>query len=813
MQQAAERGGGGRRKRERAGEGEVGRSAGDADGVGGDTAGRAERGREEVVRRGAAGDGDQGRGAAQGGDVRIGRRRSPDEVERAGRREEIGAGEDAVGDGGRDGGELQARARAWLETERGARGARGVGGDVQRGRAAVGGHAQDAEAGRGRQRADGLGERAARERALVFEDAAREARALDGVGAEGEGAPVRDDVGAAARRSIRTELERAARDRDVAGEVRDRAEGQRRGGRDGRADGIIEVDRGADNARDNRAGWHVAARHRHARDDAGGAADDETAGVRRAAAGDRDAGGRGARIVGRGRSVQPGRGPDLDQRGLVGPRVVLDDAADFIDHGGRRVAAEIEVLAAAARGGDAVGHDERGRRGARLIRVKEAGARGAGQIDELRRGLARARAGSTEVADGGAVELQGARGDSGVESAHAADDDRAAAGVEAAQEVRAGAEQGHRARAALAHIVGDRRRREDAAGDEHVAVAAEGEGTDRAVGLAPEVGVERDEAVGIVVERGAVRAAAADEIPERALGRGLEGGTVTIATVDMEERVGGERAELAELDRLADELAAESVVEEEVRVRVIADVDLAGGEAGRVVGADLEAAVVDVDRAVAEAEAERRIGRDTDGAPVDADRAYQGVAGILQPERRVVDQAGLLEAVITGIHAGQQARGDEVALTEHHHGVAAGEVGVALQGRDAARGEEARVVAVTEGDATGEGVVADRHDRAGGIGRARSATGAGNFAGDRQAGHRRGDRALDDERATAETGVARIAVTEDPDRRRAEAELAGVRDDEITAADGDIAGEGITVVRKHQRAVAGLEEAADTGDQ
>ena len=359
----------------------------------------------------------------------------------------------------------------------------------------------------------------------------------------------------------------------------------------------------------------------------------------------------------------------------------------------------------------------------------------------------------------------------------------------------------------------NRRRREDAAGDEHVAVAAEGESTDRAVGLAPEVCVERDEAVGIVVDCGDVRTAAADEIPERALGRGLEGGTVTIATVDMEERIGGERAELAELDRLADELAAESVVEEEVRVRVIADVDLAGGEAGRVVGADLKAAVVDVDRAVAEAEAERRIGRDTDGTAVDADRTDQVVTSILQPERRVVDQAGLLEAVITGIHAGQKARGDEVALTEHHHAVAAGEVGVALQGRDAARGEEARVVAVAEGDTTGEGVVADRHDRAGGIGRARSATGAGNFARDREAGHRRGDRALDDERATAEAGVARITVTQDPDRRRAEAELAGVGDDEITAADGDIAGEGITVVRKHQRAVAGLEEAADAGQQ
>ena len=513
---------------------------------------------------------------------------------------------------------------------------------------------------------------------MVFEDAAREARALDGVGAEGERARVRDEIGAAARRSIRTELERAARDRDVAGEVRDRAEGQRRRGRDGRNDGIVETDRGAADARDDGARGDIRTRHRHARDDARGAADDETAGVRRAAAGDRDAGGRRARVAGRSRSVEPGRHPDLDQRGLVGRGVVLDDATELVDDRCRSVAAEIEVLAAAARGGDAVGHDERGRRGARLVRVKKAGARGAGQIDELRRGLARTGAGSAEVADGGAVELQGARGDSRVESTHAADDDRAAGGVKAAHEVCAGAEQRHRTRAALAHVVGDRRRREDAAGDEHVAVAAEGEGTDRAVGLAPEVGIERDEAVGIVVERGAVRTAAADEIPERALGRGLEGGAVTIATVDMEERVGGERAELAELDRLADERAAERVVEEEVRVRVVADVDLTGGEAGGVVGADLEAAVVEVDRAVAEAEAERRIGRDTDGAAIDADRADQVVAGILQPERRVVDQASLDETVVAGIHAGQQARSDEVAVAEEDHAVAAGEVGVAL---------------------------------------------------------------------------------------------------------------------------------------
>ena len=359
----------------------------------------------------------------------------------------------------------------------------------------------------------------------------------------------------------------------------------------------------------------------------------------------------------------------------------------------------------------------------------------------------------------------------------------------------------------------DRRWREDAAGDEQVAVAAEGERAGRAVGLAPEVGVERDEAVGIVVERGAVRTAAADEIPERALGRRLEGGAVTIATVDMEERVGGERAELAELDRLANKLATECVVDVEVRVRVVADVDLAGGEARGVVGADLEATIVNIDRTVAEAKPERGIRRDADGATIDADRTDQVVTCILQPERRLVDQAGLDEAVVTGIHPGQQARGDEVAVAEEHHSVAAGEVGVALQGRDAARGEEARVVAVAEGDATGEGVVADRHDRAGGIGRARSATGAGNFARDRQAGHRRRGRALDDERAAAEAGVTRITHAEDTDCRRAEAELAGVGDDEITAADGDIAGEGITVIRKHQRAVAGLEEAADAGQQ
>ena len=68
---------------------------------------------------------------------------------------------------------------------------------------------------------------------------------------------------------------------------------------------------------------------------------------------------------------------------------------------------------------------------------------------------------------------------------------------------------------------------------------------------------------------------------------------------------------------------------------------------------------------------------------------------------------------------------------------------------------------------------------------------------------------MDDERAAAEAGVTRVAETEDTDRRRAEAELAGVRDDEIAAADGDIAREGVTVIRKHQRAVAGLEEAAD----
>ena len=211
----------------------------------------------------------------------------------------------------------------------------------------------------------------------------------------------------------------------------------------------------------------------------------------------------------------------------------MDDAAELVDHRCGRVAAEVQVLDAGALGGDAIGHDERSRCGARLIRVKEAGARGASQIDELRRGLARTRAGSTEVADGAAVELQGTRGDSGVEGAHAADDSCAAVGVEAAQEIRGGAEQGQRARATLVHIVGDCRRREDAAGDEHVTVAADKQGANRAVGLAPEVGVERDEPVGIVVERGVVCATAANEIPERALSRGLEGSAVAITTVDV----------------------------------------------------------------------------------------------------------------------------------------------------------------------------------------------------------------------------------------------------------------------------------------
>ena len=313
MQDTTESGGGGRREGERAAEGEIGGSAGEADGIGDDAASRGERACKEVVRRGAAGDSHQGRSAAQGGDVRVGRRRGRREIESASRREEVGAREDAVRDGGRNRGELEVRTGTRLEAQSGTRGAGHEGGEIERGRAAVGGHAEDAEAGRSRQRADGLGERAARDRALVFEDTARKARALDGVGTEGERAGVRDDVGAVTRRSIRTELERAARDRDVAGEVRDRPEGQRRRRRDGRGDGIVESDRGAANTRDDGARGDIAARDGHARDDAGGAADDETAGLGRPAAGDRDTGGRRAGVVGRSRSVEPGRRSDLDQ--------------------------------------------------------------------------------------------------------------------------------------------------------------------------------------------------------------------------------------------------------------------------------------------------------------------------------------------------------------------------------------------------------------------------------------------------------------------------------------------------------------------
>ena len=313
MQDTTEYGRGGRREGERAGEGEVGGSAGEADGVGGDAAGRGERARKEVVRRGAAGDSHQGRSAAQGGDVGVGRRRGRREIESASRREEVGAREDAVRDGGRNRGELEVRTGTRLEAQSGTRGAGREGGEIERGRAAVGGHAEDAEAGRGRQRADGLGERAARERTLVLEDTARETGALDGVGSEGERARVRDQVGAIARRRSRTELERTARDRDVASEVDDRAEGQRRGGRDGRGDGVIEVDRGAADARDDGARGDIAARDGHARDDAGDAAHHEAAGLGRPAAGDRNTGGRRAGVVGRSRSVEPGRRSDLDQ--------------------------------------------------------------------------------------------------------------------------------------------------------------------------------------------------------------------------------------------------------------------------------------------------------------------------------------------------------------------------------------------------------------------------------------------------------------------------------------------------------------------
>ena len=313
MQEAAQHGGGSRRERERAGEGEVGRSASETDGVGGDATGRGERRREEVVRRGAAGESHQGRGAAQGGDVRVGQRRGGHEIERTSRREEIGAGEHAAGDGGRDGSELEAGTGARLEAQRGARGAGRIGGEVQRGRAAIGGHAEDAEAGISRQRTDGLGEGTARGGTLVFEDTARETGALDGVGGEGERAPVRDDIGAAGRRCGRTELECAARNRDVTGEVCGRAEGQRHTGRKGRDDKVIDVDRGAANARDDRVRRPSHAGHYHAWNDAGGTAHDEAAGLGRAAAGDGDAGGRRADIAGRGRSVEPGRRTHLHQ--------------------------------------------------------------------------------------------------------------------------------------------------------------------------------------------------------------------------------------------------------------------------------------------------------------------------------------------------------------------------------------------------------------------------------------------------------------------------------------------------------------------
>jgi hypothetical protein len=86
--------------------------------------------------------------------------------------------------------------------------------------------------------------------------------------------------------------------------------------------------------------------------------------------------------------------------------------------------------------------------------------------------------------------------------------------------------------------------------------------------------------------------------------------------------------------------------------------------------------------------------------------------GVLQPKRGgVADAAGLDEAIGSGVRADELSRHDEVAFAVEDVVRQAAEAEVAADRGVAMGREEAGIAAAAESDASGEGILADAHDR------------------------------------------------------------------------------------------------------
>ena len=515
-----------------------------------------------------------------------------------------------------------------------------------------------------------------------------------------------------------------------------------------------------------------------------------------------DGGGAGERIGG-GRGEDPGADAHLLERGDEGG-VIRDDRADQVVAGVG--AAETEGLgrrAGADRAGDgqragAVGDEHRGRTRARAIEVEDTGivlpADGGAGVDE-RTGLVAGRAVAAEAQFGG-----------GAEGAETVDLGGTFAGGERTEEIRGRALEGHVAGVLLLETVQDGTGLSHAAGDDGVRVADEVEGARRTVALTPEVGIEGQQAVGGITDGGVVGTAAADQVVEA-----REGRAETVAAIQLEGGVGPQGVQVVEQEDAADGRAVQGVVDEDGTGGVVADVDILLGEAVQRVAADLEAAVVEVDRQAAGIETERAGRGHADGAAVDADAGGERVGVVLQPERRAVDHAGLDDAILGVVVVVDLAGDDDVAAAPEDHGAAGAEMDIAGEGGDAGDRGEARLLdGAAETERAREGVAADGDDGPGAVDRARSTTARADGAAEGQAVD--DIRRLHDEGTAAVTGAAGVAHAGDQDRPGTAAELGRGGHDERAGLDEDAARQGVRVVGQHQGAVAGLGEAGGAGE-
>ena len=510
--------------------------------------------------------------------------------------------------------------------------------------------------------------------------------------------------------------------------------------------------------------------------------------------------GQGKGIIGGGR-VHPGARAHLLQAGDIGAAVIQDDRGDDVI--GRVRAAEAEGLGRGARA-DRAGNRQR-----------------AGAVGDEHRDGTRARAeeieggrkggGRTSIDQGAGtivVRIIAAEADfrHSTEGAQAGDLHGALQDIENSPQVTRRPLKGEVTNAFLLEGVSDGTSLEDAAGDEGVTVTVKAQGAGGAVALTPKVGVERQETVTFIADTGFVSATAADEVIEAG-----ERGAETVTAVEDDAGVLAVGVEVAELEDAPDGGAAQTVVDEDPTVGVIADEDILLGEAVEDVTADFERAVVDVDRQATGVQAERAGGGDADSAVIDTDAGGEGVLVVLQPERRAVDQADLDDTVLRVVVIIDPTGDDGVTATVEEQGVAGTEVHIAREGGDAGNGSEAGLTpgSAAEADGAGEGIVADGDQRAGTVVGARATAAGADDTIEGQSGDR--IRSLHDERTAGETRITRAGHAGDGDGANTRAQLGRIGDDEGAGLDEDPAVQRVGIVGQDQRAVARLDEAGGAG--